>query len=97
MSAKGPGSRTRLWAATLLLLGLPGLSVRAEGECLGSAREAAGPGWRVGKVKLAGAAPSDEPGTLPAWEETRSAAVLRFRLPLAAHRVPARPNAPQGP
>ncbi|XP_059877362.1 sushi domain-containing protein 5 [Delphinus delphis] len=32
MSAKGPGSCTRLWAAALLLLGLPGLSLRAEGK-----------------------------------------------------------------
>ena len=50
MAAKGPGSRTRLWAAALLLLGLPGLSVRAEGECPGSAREAAGRGgaWVLG-------------------------------------------------
>ncbi|XP_057562357.1 sushi domain-containing protein 5 [Hippopotamus amphibius kiboko] len=32
MAAKGPGSCARLWAAALLLLGLPRLSVRADGK-----------------------------------------------------------------
>ncbi|XP_032315237.1 sushi domain-containing protein 5 isoform X1 [Camelus ferus] len=32
MAAQGPSPRTRLWAAALLLLGLPRLSVRADGK-----------------------------------------------------------------
>lgn len=49
MAAEGPGPRARLWAAALLLLGLPRLSVRADGECPRSAREAAGPGAARGE------------------------------------------------
>lgn len=58
MAAEGPGPRARLWTAALFLLGLPRLSVRADGECPRSAWEAAGtggvPGVWVGKAELTG-------------------------------------------
>lgn len=66
MAAQGPRPRARLWAAALLLLGLPRLLVRADGECPRSAWEAAGTGvargvW-VEKAKLAKGAHLNEPG-----------------------------------
>lgn len=58
MAAEGPSPRSRLWAAAMLLLGLPCHLVRADGECTRSVWDAAGPGvarrvW-LGKAKLAG-------------------------------------------
>lgn len=63
MTAEGPGSRvpahsrlSALWAASLLLLGVPRLSVRADGECSRGDRAWGGAWGPAGKAKLAGAA-----------------------------------------
>lgn len=87
MAAEGRGPRAQLWAVALLLLGLPRLSVRADGEC---ARGAGG--WRVGsgwrKRRSLGCS------LRQAWRGMTRVALGRPCVPRLTHRVSASPSAP---
>lgn len=101
MAAEGPGPGARLWAAALLLLGLPRLSTPANGECPWSVHEAAGPGWLIGSRWGKRSSPGLPPGTSPEhgqlgrergeWPSCHPAS------PLPAPRVASGRNAPWSP
>lgn len=91
MASQGPGPRAPLWTAALLLLGLPNLSVRADGECPrgGGVR---GGAWGLGKRSSPGCPSGGAPENLKSGRERseRRPATLH---PLPGHRVSARPDA----
>lgn len=101
MAAEGPGPGARLWAAALLLLGLPRLSTPANGECPWSVHEAAGPGWLIGSRWGKRSSPGLPPGTSPEHghlgRERGERPSCHPASPLSAPRVASSRNAPRSP